>query len=146
MRYLHIEDGRIDEGPKALPRAWRNVSGLDRADAARLKELGWLPEVRVGFKPFDPATQVRTGPVHQVGADDVTATYTVRAKTQGEMDADQRAADLGTLREAGRDLAVVLVELVDWLLANTAMTANDFTPAVRQTYVDVKAITERVKT
>lgn len=58
---------------------------------------------------------------------------------------EQRTADLEVLRQAGKDLALVLTELVDWTLANTAMQASDFTPQVKQAYLDLKAITDRVK-
>ncbi len=60
--------------------------------------------------------------------------------------AEQRSADLTVLRTAGKSLALVLTELVDWQLANTAMKATDFTPQVRQAYLDLKAIADRVKT
>lgn len=59
---------------------------------------------------------------------------------------EQRADDLRVLREAGKDLALVLTELVDWTLANTAMQASDFTLNVKQAYLDLKAIADRVKT
>ncbi len=59
---------------------------------------------------------------------------------------EQRVNDLSTLRSAGKDIALVLTELVDWQLANTAMQATDFTPQVRQAYLDLKAIADRVKT
>lgn len=100
----------------------------------------------IGFEPFDPDTQVRTGPVNTVAPDfSSTATYTIRAKSQAELDADQRGKDLGQLREAGKDLALVLTELIDWTLANTPMQATDFTPDVRQAYLDLKTIANRVK-
>ena len=59
---------------------------------------------------------------------------------------EQRQIDTVKLVTAGKDVALVLVELVDWLLANTAMQAADFTPGVRQAYQDLKVIADRVKT
>lgn len=59
---------------------------------------------------------------------------------------EQRITDTAQLREAGKDIALVLTELVDWLLANTAMQATDFTPKVKQAYLNLKAIADRVKT
>ncbi len=144
VQYVHVEDGAIDDGPRELPRAWRNTSGLDLADTETLKELGWLPVAPVG-DTFDPATQVRTGPVLVIGDDEVTATYEVRDKTAQELAAEQRAVDSSKLREAGKDVAVVLTELVDYLIANTAMQASNFTPSVRQAYQDLKVIADRVK-
>ena len=73
----------------------------------------------------------------------------LRAATQSELDIFDatlaRARDIKSLREAGKDIALVLTELVDWQLANTAMQAADFTPQVRQAYLDLKDIANRVK-
>jgi len=43
MNYCLVEDGKITDGPKSLPKSWRNVSGLHLATNAELKEKGWLP-------------------------------------------------------------------------------------------------------
>ncbi len=96
--------------------------------------------------PFDPATEIREGPVLTIFADRVTEVFTVRAKTQAELDADQRAADLSVLRGAGKDAVLVLIELIDKLLADAVISAGDFTPDVRQAYQDLKVIADRVKT
>ena len=58
---------------------------------------------------------------------------------------EQRSADLAVLRTAGEDLALVLTELIEYLLANTAMEKTNFTALVRQKYLDLKAIADRVK-
>lgn len=149
--FCHQTNDVIDIGPGPLPRAWRNVSGLDKASAADLKAVGWLPVVYVN-EAYDSATQVRTGPtgsnvgaVVAPGADAVTGTYTVRDKTVQELADDQRNQDLAGLRGAGKDLALVLTELIQWIVANTAMQATDFSPAVRQAYLDLRAIADRVK-
>ena len=90
MQYCHIDNGSIDEGPKRLPTAWRNISGLHHQDVAGLKALGWLP-VRYVNETYTPATQVRTGPVYAVDADEVVGTYTVRSKTAQELDDEKDA-------------------------------------------------------
>jgi hypothetical protein len=43
MNYCFIENNVIVEGPRGLPRSWRNISGLDQMSDASLRELGWLP-------------------------------------------------------------------------------------------------------
>ncbi len=43
MNYCFIENNVIVEGPRGLPRSWRNISGLDQMANDGLKELGWLP-------------------------------------------------------------------------------------------------------
>jgi hypothetical protein len=149
--YCHQTNDVIDVGPRPLPKNWRNISGLDKASASELKSWGWLPVVYVN-EVYAPATRVRTGPTGcnigdavPAGADEVTGAYALRDKTQQEVDDDKRDQDLATLREAGKDLALVLTELVEWALANTAMQPTDFTPDTKQRYLDVKAIADRVK-
>lgn len=43
MNYCLVENGVIADGPRALPKSWRNISGLDMLDNDNLRELGWLP-------------------------------------------------------------------------------------------------------
>lgn len=43
MNYCLVENNAIVEGPRGLPRSWRNVSGLNLMDASSLQSLGWLP-------------------------------------------------------------------------------------------------------
>jgi len=95
--YIHQTNDVIDAQHSALPRAWRNVSGLDKATAAELKAMGWLPVTYVN-EAFDPATQIRTGPAGvdvgdavPSGADGVTGTFTVRDKTAQELDDEKDA-------------------------------------------------------
>jgi len=151
MHFCHQTNDIIDIAPRSLPRSWRNISGLDRSSNVELKAVGWLPVVYVNVT-YNSATQIRTGPTGcnvgdavPAGADEVTGAYALRDKTQQEVDDDKRDQDLATLREAGKDLALVLTELVEWALANTAMQPTDFTPDTKQRYLDVKAIADRVK-
>ena len=43
MNYCYVENNVIVEGPRGLPRSWRNISGLDMMDADGLRAIGWLP-------------------------------------------------------------------------------------------------------
>lgn len=43
MNYCLIENNAIVDGPRGLPRAWRNVSGLNWLSDDELRALGWLP-------------------------------------------------------------------------------------------------------
>jgi hypothetical protein len=43
MNYCFVENNVIADGPRALPKSWRNISGLDQMDDDGLRELGWLP-------------------------------------------------------------------------------------------------------
>ena len=143
-QYCHIENNVIDEGPKPIPTAWRNISGLHHLDKAKLKALGWLPVRRVGFEPFDPTAQVRTGPDYAIEADEVVATYTVRDKTAQELADDQRTQDVAELRNAGKDAVLLLIELIDWEIANNALDPASFSAPVRQAYQRLKPIADRL--
>ncbi len=70
------------------------------------------------------------------------------ATTQELSDFDgvvQRKEDIKMLTERGKDVVLVLVETIEWLLDNTAMVPGDFTTDVRETYLELKTIAERVK-
>ena len=125
-QYCHIENNVIDEGPKPIPTAWRNISGLHHQNAAELKVLGWLP-VRYENEAYDPATQVRTGPEYAVDADEVVATYTVRDKTVQEIDDEKTAA---IQAELGRKFIKALVKWMTPLLGKTVTEARDEIKAI----------------
>lgn len=122
------------------------MSGFHRLDQAGQESYGWY-EVQVTDPPYNTDTEVREGPVDSFDPQTGTATrvYTVRSKTQQELDAEQEQADLSAVIAAGKDVVLIITELVPWLLANTAMTPDDFTPAVKQAYLDLKAIADRVR-
>ena len=121
--YCHIENGSIDEGPIPLPTAWRNISGLHLLPKAKLKKLGWLPVRKVGFEPFDPATQVRTDPDYAVGAGEVVAAYTVRAKTAQELDAEKTVAVAGLFNNRALKAYILAVN------GGSIMPGSNMTPA-----------------
>lgn len=43
MNYCFVENNTIVEGPRSLPRSWRNISGLDQMSEIGLRSIGWLP-------------------------------------------------------------------------------------------------------
>lgn len=55
------------------------------------------------------------------------------------------SSDVSELQSSGEQIAFVLVEFVEWALANTAMTAADFSPNTRQVYQDAKTVADRIK-
>ena len=133
MRYDLVKSGEIVQS--------RNFDGTPPILAANKGE--WLPRIIID-PAFDPATQNRTRTI-TINASNVTYEWIVTAKSQAELDAIVDNADIAVLQSAGKDLALVVVELVDYLLANTAMTATDFTVDVRQAYLDLKVIADRLK-
>ena len=141
--YAYIENNEIIE-IKELPTAWRNISGLNNLDDIGLANLGWHPLVVVD-PPYDSATQNRSVPIDEWDGSIATRTYTITDKTQEELDTDQTNQDLQKLLASGKDLALVLTELVQWTLDNTSMLPSDFTTSVKDAYLDLKAIADRVK-
>jgi hypothetical protein len=43
MNYCLVENNAIVDGPRGLPKSWRNISGLNWLSDHDLRPLGWLP-------------------------------------------------------------------------------------------------------
>ena len=82
MNYCLVEDGKITDGPRSLPKSWRNVSGLHLATDAELKEKGWLPysETLVTTGEYE----VKLPTTFVVSADGVAGTENKRDMTDEE--------------------------------------------------------------
>lgn len=83
------------------------------------KQWRWLPVNEIS-PPFDQATDIRTGPVIAVSPTEVTRTFTVRAKTSAELNAEkiQRA----TAAEAGITNSPILRAIVLQMAADKGIT------------------------
>lgn len=114
--YFEVIEGTIIRGPIARERLTAKAVSIGAGTTdAELLALGWFPQVKVGDDAYDPATEVKTGPVHSVEADQVTSTWTIRAKTQQEIDDEKDAiaqaiADDLLLQAAVRAIAQVQQE------------------------------------
>jgi hypothetical protein len=150
--YIHHTNNVIDRAAGALPRVWKNISGLDKCLQASLRDKGWLPVVYEN-DAYDPATQVRTGPTGcNVGdsvpkdAESVTGTYSVRDKSAQELAAEEAQENKGAISQMSSAKAMwLLIEVIDKLLAQGTIQASDFTPGVKQAYQDLKAKVDSVK-
>jgi hypothetical protein len=84
MRYAYVQDGKIVEGPRSLPKSWRNISGLNHMPEQDLIAIGWLPwrfvEVEAGPDMVQEPSTV------EIKATEVVETQVFRAKTQAEKD------------------------------------------------------------
>lgn len=69
-----------------------------KADSAVNGKAYLVEATRQGFEPFDPATQVRSGPVLQPSPP--TIRYTIRPKTQAELNAEHAARVEGHISPA----------------------------------------------
>ena len=89
-QYCLIEDSEITDGPRTLPKSWRNISGLNLLDDTALKSRGWLPYINTE-PSFVEDTQYLSSE-KTIGESDVTETYTVNDYTEAEMTARIAAA------------------------------------------------------
>ena len=72
------------------------------------KNVQWLPAPRVPAPSFDPATEVLEGPDYEITETEVIESWSVRAKTAGEL-ADEVDAKIARVDEAVR-LAITALE------------------------------------
>ncbi len=92
---------------------------------ATVNGKNFLVLVAVTSPPFNGATQIRTGPVDIYDGTTATRVFTVRAKTQGELDAEEEARALS---------ATTIKGLQAVLLYAAERAGDDITQAtVRQT-------------
>ena len=82
MNYCLVENGKITDGPRSLPKSWRNVSGLHLTTDAELKEKGWLPYSETSVTTGDYEVKLPTTFV--VSADGVAGTENKRDMTDEE--------------------------------------------------------------
>ena len=94
--YCHVVDGEIKEGPRGLPKSWKNVSGLNLSTDAELKALGWLPVDHIQNEPG--ADQVSDGRTTEVMITKVKITEKVRDMTAQEI-TDRTASALQGIRQ-----------------------------------------------
>lgn len=90
----------------------------------------WLPAPPAERPAFDPATQVLEGPVLMVAETAVTESYSVRAKTAGELDANREAA-LDRLDLALFKIAFNHENRLRALEGKAAITALQFRTAIK---------------
>jgi len=126
--YAHVENGSITHRG-ALPRNWRNISGLNKSDgdASFLKPLGWIPLVTVPVTLGPDETM--DGEDVAIGADSVTVTELKRTMTAGEIASRDSGAALSEILRLEaemtprrmREHALGIEEPVNWLADQDAL-------------------------
>jgi len=126
--YAHVENGSITHRG-ALPRNWRNISGLNKSDgdASFLKPLGWIPLVTVPVTLGPDETM--DGEDVAIGADSVTVTELKRTMTAGEIASRDSGAALAEINRLEaemtprrmREHALGIEEPVNWLADQDAL-------------------------
>ena len=115
-------------------------------EASLLNGKPFLTPVAIIRPPFDTETQIEEGPFDAWDGVNALREYIVRDKTQQEIDDEQMISDIDALQNsAGKDIALVVCELTQWILDNTAMTPADFPQSVIDAFQRVKVIADRVK-
>lgn len=124
MQYCLIENGQITQGPGRLPKAWRNVSGLDKASQAELKDYGWLP-VNETKPEYDKETH-RLGPRNvSIGTDDVTITYPTVELELEQLGNNWKSEMVKNDKELPRYVEDVLDAMNETDFANVAQKTKD---------------------
>lgn len=103
MLHIHIDE---PNRPRALPRAWRNISGLDRLDPPARAALGWLPWVDDPRPAHDPLHErlVASAEITDAGARRVWA---VERRPEAEIPAVEAVAAEAVVRiKAGAGAAI----------------------------------------
>jgi hypothetical protein len=107
MRYGHVTNGVIDQGPCSLPKSWENISGLNNMSTEQLRQIGWLPWELIQV-PVGP-DQVLDGSTIVVEPDRIVETQVVRNMTPEEIAArDQQ------YRDNNKAQATSLLNATDW--------------------------------
>jgi hypothetical protein len=139
--YFLIENGtnNIIE-PREYP-APLAVGQFNTKTTAAVNGKPFLEEVSITDPAYDPATQVKDGPVDDYDGTTATRVYTVRAKNAAENTADDKAQVLGKML----DLGYIVTKLVDVLIAKGTIVPTDFDAETRQEYQDLKTIIDRLR-
>jgi hypothetical protein len=103
-RYL-LSDGRRVEGSNLIVINNVNTRSCDSLSPAEKTALG-IQAITVVMPPFDYTTEVLEGPV--ISPDGLTETYTKRAKTSLELDADK---DVRVSNATQQDLLKIVLSL-----------------------------------
>ncbi len=88
MRYAYVKNGNIVEGPRSLPKSWKNISGFNLQTNEQLRSLGWLPWTFIEVPcPNENWTAINS--TIQVTDTEVIETQAYRQKTQGEIEQEK---------------------------------------------------------
>jgi len=133
MRYAHIVDNKIIEGPRLLPTSWINMSGFNLLPDDQLKTYGWLPwhlnQVELNLN------EIHDNSIITIEQDRVLETQTKRQKTTEEISQEQ-SAKADTIRGERNQL----LQDTDWIIIKsmeTTVSDIDDWKAYRQQLRDI---------
>lgn len=82
--WVHVKDGIIDEYHGALPKSWKNISGLDKGDEDFLLSHGWY-RVEKQYQSYDDDTQKIDGYNYQILSNKVVESLNIVNLTTEEI-------------------------------------------------------------
>ncbi len=81
--YCLVEGGVIVDGPKDIPKSWKNITGFYKLDNTQLKNYGWLP-YNNSSPDYNLDTQYLTS-IKVITSDAVNETYTINNYTEEQL-------------------------------------------------------------
>lgn len=114
-KHALVRDGEIERFADIVP-------NVDQSKLAAGKPR-WLPVVVEGYEPFDPVSQVRTGPLRLVDAERVVETYIVTDKGEDDV-AQMKAGKVALVKaEAQRRILDIMPQhrQTNWLALKAEM-------------------------
>jgi hypothetical protein len=82
--WVYIQNNEILEYHDKLPKSWRTISGLDKADNAFLNSVGWF-KVEKQHQSFDENTHKTNGYTYEIRPDKVIESYNIIQLTIDEI-------------------------------------------------------------
>lgn len=108
---------------------------------AELTTLDIVKVTRDAKPAFNPATQKLVLDPVEIGDSDINETWSVVALSQGELDSKDQSA----ITSAVLDMGFILVKLVDKLISQGTISANDFDADTKAEYVALKARVNKLR-
>ena len=129
-QYCRVENSEVIEGPRFLPKTWKNISNFPALTDVEKIIHGWYP-TEITNPEFEPIVQVLTGPIFTILADRVQCVWSVEERLLAEVKAElvaklkaetqtkilaeypeheQRNAALGILNVDQRDVLVAAIQ------------------------------------
>ena len=82
--WVYVENNKIKEYHGSLPKSWRNISGLDKADMTYLNNIGWF-QVEKNHASYDENQYKSDGYEYQISSNRVVETIKLIRLTDQEI-------------------------------------------------------------
>lgn len=123
MNYCLIENGQITEGPRNLPKTWRNISGFHLNSDADLLALGWYPVEYVTI-PYNNTSHYVAGHNLGVQSDKVTLTDRIAAYTRFQLGSNTMNDWSSAVLRSDEDMSRKEEDHIDLYHGGVASTAS----------------------